>query len=196
MNPYDVVKQFESKLADFVGSKYAVAVDSCTNALFLCCLYLKVCEVIIPSRTYVSVPSSIIHAGGNVSWSDKPWTGRYQLMPYPIYDSACMLDKGMYIPGTFQCVSFSANKPLNIGKGGMIFTDDDQANKWFRLARYEGRNEVPIMEDEFTMLGWNMYMTPEQAARGLVLATYLNKTNAVCLTYPDLSRFSVFTQRD
>lgn len=192
MNPYKVVLDFEDLLASFVGSKYAVAVDSCTNAIFLCCTYLKVSEVTIPARTYVSVPCSIIHAGGKVKFDDFEWVGSYQLKPYPIYDAAPQLSKGMYIPGTYQCISFSGNKPLKIGKGGMIFTDDSEANKWFRLARYEGRNEVPLMEDSFQMLGWNMYMTPEQAARGLFLASYLEDINVVRPTYPDLSKFKIY----
>ena len=192
MNPYKIVKDFEQYMAEFVGSKYAVAVDNCTNALFLSCYYLKVSQVTIPAKTYVSVPSAIIHAGGTVRFEQVEWTGSYQLKPYPIFDSACQLSKGMYRPSTYQCVSFSANKPLRIGKGGMIFTDDDSAYKWFRLARYEGRNEKPLMEDDFVMLGWNMYMTPEQAARGMVLAAYLKETNVTYPLYPDLSRFPVF----
>lgn len=192
MNPYKTVQEFEQYLAEFVGSKHAIAVDNCTNALFLCCHYLKVSNVAIPAKTYVSVPSAIIHAGGKVQFEQVEWVGGYQLKPYPIYDLACQLSKSMYQPGTFQCVSFSANKPLRIGKGGMIFTDDDDANKWFRLARYEGRNEKPLLEDDFVMLGWNMYMTPEQAARGMVLSTYLKDINVTHPVYPDLSKFAVF----
>ena len=41
-NPYKIVKMFEEEVAHYTGSKYAVAVDSCTNALFLCCKYLDV----------------------------------------------------------------------------------------------------------------------------------------------------------
>lgn len=192
MRPYQVVKDFEQYLADFTGSRYAVAVDSCTNAIFLCCKYLEVKQVTIPSRTYVSVPCSVIHAGGTVKFEDVEWTGGYQLKPYPIYDNACQLVRNMYQSGTFQCISFSGNKPLNIGKGGMIFHDDPAADKWFRLARYEGRNEVPMSEDEFLMVGWNMYMTPEQAARGSVLACYLKDENFVYPQYPDLSKFAIY----
>ena len=65
-NPYKIVKMFEEEIADYTGSPYAVSVDSCTNALFLICSYLKVKQVTIPSKTYLSVPMSIIHAGGNV----------------------------------------------------------------------------------------------------------------------------------
>ena len=189
MNPYQVVRDFESYMASFVGRPYAVAVDSCTNALFLCCKYLNVEKVILPCKTYVSVPCAVINCGGRVEFEDYEWCGSYQLKPYPIYDSACKLAKNMYQSGTFCCVSFSANKILKIGKGGMIFTDNQDAVKWFTKARYEGRDEVSLMEQEvFDFVGWNMYMTPEQAARGLVLASYLDDYSVIEVKYPDLSK--------
>jgi dTDP-4-amino-4,6-dideoxygalactose transaminase len=49
-NPYKIVKMFEEEIADYTGAPYAISVDSCTNALFLCCKYLQVKEVIIPSK--------------------------------------------------------------------------------------------------------------------------------------------------
>jgi hypothetical protein len=134
------------------------------------------------------LPGTIIRIGGNVEYEDLSWKGCYQLKPYPIFDSACKLSKQMYIANTFQCVSFSANKILNIGKGGMIFTDDVDAVKWFKLARYEGREEITLMNQEtFDVMGWNMYMTPEQASRGLVLMNYLKDETVLEPEYPDLS---------
>lgn len=195
MNPYEIVNEFENYIAVHCGSKYAVAVDSCTNALFLCCKYLKVDEVTIPSRTYVSVPCSIIHAGGRVRFDDFVWDDRYDLMPYPITDCSCVLARGMYVPGTYQCISFSGNKPIPIGKGGMILTDNARATEWFKLARYMGRHETELSEDHFDMVGWNMYMTPEQAARGLLLARYLEDYEmAPKIDYPDLSSYPMYTQ--
>ena len=192
INPYQTIRDFEKAMAEFVNSPYAVAVDSCTNALFLSCYYCKIKEVTIPCHTYVSVPCSIIHAGGRVIFNDYEWTGQYKLEPYPIYDSACQLKRNMYIPGTFQCISFSANKPINIGKGGMIFTDNKESVEWLKKARYEGRSEIDAMLDNFDMLGWNMYMTPEQAARGLVLLSHVKSDIVYKMTYPDLSRFDVY----
>lgn len=168
-NPYKIVKMFEETVADYCGSKYAVSTDNCTDALLLCCEYLKVQEVTIPKRTYLSVPQSIMHAGGKVVFEDISWQGVYQLKPYPIYDAAKRLTSGMYIPGSFMCLSFHIKKHLKIGKGGMILTDDEQAAKWLRKGRYEGRGEVMYHEDEIDINGWNAYMSPEQAARGLML---------------------------
>ena len=192
-NPYAVVRDFEAFLADYVGSKHAIAVDSCTNALFLCCKYLQVKQVTLPKHTYISVPMSVIHAGGTVAFEDIIWNGSYRLDPYPIVDSACRLSRGMHESGYFTCVSFSANKPLNIGKGGMIFTDEDVAARWFKLARYEGREEIPMSEQtNIEVMGYNMYMTPEQASRGLLLAKFLGDFNVKPGIYPDLSVYSIF----
>ena len=168
-NPYKIVKMFEETVADYTGAKYAVAVDSCTNALFLCCKAVSAYEVTIPAKTYLSVPMSIIHAGASVVFEDEEWQGIYQLKPYPIYDAAKRFTSGMYIPGTHMCLSFHIKKHLKIGKGGMILTDNEVVYEWLKKVRYEGRSEVPYKEDSIDVLGWNMYMTPQQAAHGLAL---------------------------
>ena len=63
-DPRDIVKIFEKKLAKYSGSKYAITVDCASNALFLCLKFRQVHgEVVIPARTYVSVPMQISHAG-------------------------------------------------------------------------------------------------------------------------------------
>ena len=85
--PYTIVRRFEKAVAEYAGSKYAVAVSSCSNAIFLCCHYLKVGLVYIPKHTYPSVPASIKHAGGSVIWTDEKWKGIYQLYPYLIYEN-------------------------------------------------------------------------------------------------------------
>lgn len=198
-NPYKIVKMFEEEVAGYTGAPFAVSVDSCTNALFLCCKYLDVDEVTIPSKTYLSVPMSIIHAGGDVVFDTSPknnhWSGAYKLEPYPIYDSAKRLTSNMYIPGSFMCLSFHAKKLLNIGKGGMILTDNKEAYEWFKRARYEGRSEVYYKEDNIQELGWNMYMTPEQAAKGLVLMQNYpqhSQDQGELNGYRDLTEFDIF----
>ena len=69
-----------------------------------------------------------------------------------------------------MCLSFHIKKHLKIGKGGMILCDDEEAVKWLKARRYEGRTDgMKYHEDMIDEEGWNMYMTPEQAARGLTL---------------------------
>lgn len=192
VNSFDIVEVFESQLAQYTGSKFAVATDSCTNAIFLCCKLLNVQEVTIPCKTYVSVPCSILNAGGKVRFSPKEWSGEYALEPYPIIDSALRFKRNMY-RGGYRCVSFSVNKFLPIGKGGAILTDDATAVHWFKKARYCGRNNVPHQVDHFDMIGWNMYMTPEQAARGLQFLDHAqDQYDDLHQVYQDLSVYEVF----
>jgi dTDP-4-amino-4,6-dideoxygalactose transaminase len=76
----------------------------------------------------------------------------------------------MYIPGSYMCLSFHHKKHLKIGKGGMILTDDIKAVDKIKKLRYEGRSiGIPYHTDQIENFGYNMYMTPEQAARGLTL---------------------------
>jgi len=193
----DAVTIFEKKIAEFAGSKYAVAVDSCTNAIFLSLKYLKASgEITFPSRTYVSAPMAAVLAGCDVRFSDYEWSGVYRLEPYPVLDGAVRFTKNMYQKGTYQCLSFQIKKRLPIGKGGMILTDDPEANRWFRVAAFEGRHlEVPYDKDEFEMIGWNMYMTPEDAARGIILFDQLGEELPDSCThadYHDLTKKKIF----
>lgn len=165
----NVIRQFEKTIAKHCGAPYGIAVESCTSALLLCCLYLKVKEVTIPKKTYFSVPMSIIHAGGTVRYKDLDWRGSYQLEPYWIIDSAMRFKKDMYLQNTFCCLSFHYAKHIPIGRGGMILTDNKKAASWFRVMRNDGRREIPKEKDRVKLIGWNFYMTPEQAARGLSL---------------------------
>lgn len=198
-NPYKIVKMFEEEIANYTGAKYAISVDSCTNALFLVCKYLEVGEVTIPSKTYLSVPQSIIHAGGEVIFDKRSetnhWVGTYQLKPYPIWDAAKRLTSDMYQKGQFMCLSFHIKKLLPIGKGGMILTDDETAANWFKKARYEGRSEKYYKDDDIEFCGWNMYMTPQEASIGLSLFQNYPKHNKdldELNGYRDLTEFTVF----
>jgi dTDP-4-amino-4,6-dideoxygalactose transaminase len=204
---YKITEDFEKKVAEYTGAKYAVAVDNMSNALFLSLYYedIKGKEVWIPSRTYMSVPCEIIHAGGKVRFihmGSEYLTGAYQLINTKVWDSALRFTSNMYIPDTHMCLSFTGPyKHLRLSKGGMILTDDEKAYKWFKRARFSGRNECAYHVDEFDMLGWNFYMMPELAARGLLLmGQFYNLDGShkdmpdVTHTYPDLSQFPIYTQ--
>ncbi len=197
-NAYSVVELFEQRVAEFAGAPYAVAVESCTAAIFLCCKFLEVDKlsipIEIPARTYCSVPMAILHAGGRVRFTDREWSGVYALDPLPLYDSAKRFHRSMYTAG-FHCLSFHTKKLLNIGRGGMILTDNERAVTWLRRARYDGRDGKPYGQEVIRQLGWNMYLTPEQAARGLMLLDALpEQLPDQQETYGDLRQMPVFQQ--
>ena len=161
-NPYKIVQMFEEEIAHYTGAPYAVSVNSCTNAIFLACKYHKVegQEVVIPKRTYLSPPQSILQAGGKLQFEDIAWKGVYQLKPFPIYDSKEAVD-------------------------------------WYKKARYEGRGTVPYHEDNIIEEGWNMYMNPEQACRGLMLMqNYPEHMEDLPEepSYRDLTEFDIFKE--
>ena len=197
-DPRDVIDMFEKKVAAYAGSKHAVAVDSCTNAAFLS---LKYCQadgaVTIPAQTYVSIPMQIIHAGATVRFEHIEWRGIYQLKPYPIFDGAVRFTKDMYVgDNALHLLSFQLKKHLPIGKGGMILTDDERAYQWLKKASYDGRDlDMYYPEDNFEILGWHMNMTPEDAARGILLMDRLpesNEDSGGSANYSDLSEKEIF----
>jgi len=64
-NHWDKVLEFEQIIAEYCGSKYAVACDSNSNAIKLVLEYLNIkdTEINVPKHTYASVPMQIIHSG-------------------------------------------------------------------------------------------------------------------------------------
>lgn len=204
---YKITEDFEKALADYTGAPYVVTVDNQSNALFLSLMYenVKGQEITIPSRTYPSVPCEIIHAGAKVKFKPvkgKTLTGAYQLEPTNVWDSALCFTSDMYKPGTHMCVSFTGPyKHFKLSKGGAILTDSLDAYHWFKRARYSGRRECSYHDDYLDMIGWNFYMMPELAARGLLLMNQFYNIDGskkhnqdLELPYPDLSKFNVYKQ--
>jgi dTDP-4-amino-4,6-dideoxygalactose transaminase len=207
MNPYKVTEEFEKAIADYTGAPYVVALDSCSNAMFLSLMYegIKGKVIAIPSRTYMSVPCEIIHAGGLVKFlpmegGDKI-KGAYQLIGSKTWDSALRFTADMYKPDTFMCCSFTGKyKPMKLGKGGCILTDNEDAYKWFKKARFSGRDECDYFADSFEMLGWNFYLHPIFSTLGLQLIGQFydlagNKRDCpdVESLYPDISIYPIYT---
>ena len=157
-DPWDWVDTFENTVKQYAGSKHAIACDSNTNAIRLLFEYLKIKkkEIEIPSKTYVSVPNQIILSGNKPKFVDKHWDGMYELGDTKIVDAATAFHQGMYneFEDSYMVLSFHAKKIVNIGKGGMILTNDDKFEKWARPMIYDGRNKRTLYnEDEFSCVG-------------------------------------------
>jgi dTDP-4-amino-4,6-dideoxygalactose transaminase len=208
-NVYDITNEFESRLADYTGAPYVVTLDNQSNGLFLALYYEHQVKnntdehITIPSRTYPSVPCEIIHAGLKVKFKQvkgKTIKGAYQLEGSNVWDSALSFTTNMYKPGTHMCISFTGPyKHFKLSKGGAILTDSLEAYHWFKRARYSGRRECSYHDDYFDMLGWNFYMMPELASRGLLLMNQFYNLDGTPkhnedleLPYPDLSKFEIY----
>jgi dTDP-4-amino-4,6-dideoxygalactose transaminase len=210
-NVYDITNEFEKRLSDYTEAPYVVTVDNQSNALFLALYYEHYINksitseyITIPSRTYPSVPCEIIHAGLKVQFKSvkgKTLKGAYNLEGSNVWDAALSFTCNMYKPGTHMCISFTGPyKHFKLSKGGAILTDNHDAYLWFKRARYSGRRECSYHDDYFDMLGWNFYMMPELAARGLLLMNqfYDGETpkynEDLEMPYPDLSKFEIYTK--
>lgn len=219
---HKITEDFEKEIAKYTGAPYVICVDNQSNALFLALYYyikknkdtgglykhqpFPPILIDIPSRTYPSVPCEVIHAGAKVNFvpiAGKTIKGAYQLTPSNVWDSALRFTADMYIPSSMMCISFTgAYKHLKLSKGGAILLDDEQAYKWLKKARFSGRDECSYHIDDFDnnpVIGWNFYMMPEIASRGLLLmqqfynADGTKKHNEdIELPYPDLSKFKIW----
>ena len=199
-DPWDIVDLFEKKISKYCGAKYGIALDSCTNALFLCLKYKKIenQSIRIPKHTYLSVPQLILHSGNYPEFFETQWSGSYPLGNTQIYDSAGRIKKNMYLENSFMCVSFHRKKCIPIGKGGMVLTDNPHAYEWMQKAVYEGRDRRQLHDEinDIDILGWNMYMTPEAAGYGLELFDTYESLPDIDTTssekYNDISSYSIF----
>lgn len=209
---YKITEEFEEELAKYTGAKYVITLDNMSNGLFLALYYenhikksIKNKSITIPNRTYPSVPCEIIHAGLKVNWKktkSKTLTGAYLLEGSNVWDSALRFTSNMYIPNSHMCISFTGPyKHFKLSKGGAILTDEHEAYLWFKRARFSGRRECAYEDDNFDMLGWNFYMMPELAARGLLLMKQFYTVEGspkhnkdITHPYPDLSKFKIYNK--
>ena len=178
------VAELEEKFAHYVGAKYAVAVNSCTSAIFLCLQYEKefnnLKKVKIPSVTFVSVANMIIQSGLKLDFIDEIDVGTcYYLRGTRVIDSAHTLWRNCYVAKSLMCFSFYPTKLLASCEGGMIATDDQKAADWLRKARNNGIERKGMFDWNYNVEfpGFKMTMNDIQAAILLVRLKKLDKYN-------------------
>jgi|TARA_Y100000034_G_C6872643_1_gene398634 dTDP-4-amino-4,6-dideoxygalactose transaminase len=159
----DEVEKFEEKLAEYVGTKYAVALNSGTDAIYLSIKSLNLradARIAVPSHTFKSTCGAVITAGLTPvvhdmmdevkdadayipvhiagALSDLPKTDK------PIIEDACQALGAVKNPDTYsQCWSFYPAKLLgSLGDGGAITTNDPVVWEYVKEARnhFKGDN--------------------------------------------------------
>ena len=197
---FNIIKEFENKVAGFFGSSYAIAVDSCTHGIELCLRHQKLSYINVPKRTYISIPFLAKKLGIQLQWTDEVWTNYYKLNDHfkPIYDAAVLWKKNSYIPGTFMCVSFQFRKHLSLGRGGIILTDNKKEAIELKKMSYDGRlPDIPWREQDIENIGYHYYMTPETAELGLkkLPDAIKNKPKEWSINdWPNVSKMKVFNK--
>ncbi len=193
---FNVISEFEEKIANFFGSPYGIAVDCCTHGLELCLRDQKIQKFSTPKRTYISVPFLANKLNIDFEWRDEVWQDYYYLGNTNIVDAAVLWEESSYIPGTFMCLSFQFRKHLSLGRGGMILTDNKEASLRLKKMSYDGRlPNIPWREQNISSVGYHYYMTPETAQLGLQKLPAAIDTKPIKWTvedWPDLTQMEIF----
>lgn len=170
-DPFQAILDFEQAIADYTGAPYCVTTDRCTHALEIAFrLTYAGGPVVLPARTYLSVPMMLHKLHIPFSMIDEEWQGEYQISGTKIWDSARRLEQNMYRPGTVQCISFGITKPLEIGLGGCLLTDSKELYESASRMRMDGRDIFkysPWIEQGEFEVGYHYYLRPEECVRGL-----------------------------
>jgi hypothetical protein len=193
---FEVVSEFEKKVADFFGSPYAIAVDSCTHGIELCLRYEGFSKITVPTRTYISIPFLSNKLNIEMEWSEDEWQDYYYIGNTNIIDAAVLWKKNSYIPKTYMCLSFQFQKHLSLGRGGMILLDNEESYIILKKMSYDGRMPgVPWRNQDIDTIGYHYYMTPETAQLGLnKFSEAVNKKPKqwIWTDWPDLRNMEVF----
>lgn len=165
------VIQFEEKIADYVGAKYAVTFNSATSAIFLLLLNKNI-TVDIPSILPPVVINAIVTSNNKYNfYDDVNWVGDSYVLhnfgDYKIVDSAQKLEKNQFKkecnPEDLMIFSFYPTKPIGSCDGGMIVSDD--LNKILHLKEM-ALNGMSFSENNWDrkikFLGYKMYMNSIQ----------------------------------
>ena len=165
---FHIVREFESEIAKFFGSPYAIATDSCTHALELCLRYEGYTKITVPTRTYISVPFTAMKLGLEWEWREEDWKDYYYIGNTNIIDAAVLWERNSYISNTYMCVSFQFQKHLSLGRGGIILLDNQDVYNSLVKMVYDGRDSSKRWaEQDISTMGYHYYMTPETAQMGL-----------------------------
>lgn len=185
------VETFERNLAQFVGTKHAIALNSGTDALYLALKVLGVgpnSRVAVPSHTFVATAQVVAQLGAEPVLYDMDEvgasnvdvhmvahiTGSTEKVPdlgIPIIEDACQALGAITMPkSVMQCWSFYPAKILGAyGDAGAITTNDDE------LAE-ELRNLRNHYKKDYSKWGINSRMDNLQATILNVKFKYLKET--------------------
>lgn len=189
-------RQFEEEFAKYVGSKYAVFVDSGTSALDLAVKYAKMVWGFggfwVPSLTFTATAEVVVNNNLRLAWIDVDRKTFCVNSPYVqtiqvhlagrkadslgiIEDSAHRIERDQCKDNqNIVCFSFYATKNLNTVQGGMIATNRPEMAAWFKKARDHGISQGTIerykegkWEYSIDFVGWREKSDDIHAAMGL-----------------------------
>lgn len=166
------VKEFENRFAEYVGAKYAVSVNSATNAIFLMFLNKRV-TVNVPSLIPPVVLNALITSGNDINFIDDiDWIGGsyilHEFKDYKIIDSAQRVDRDQFaleaMDNDLMFFSFYPTKPVGSSDGGIIVSNDLEKIEYLRTLSFNGMSFAENnWERKIAMPGYKFYMNSIQA---------------------------------
>jgi len=193
---FEIITQFEDRIAQFYGSSYAVSTDCCIHAIELCLRHREYNNVDCPTHTYIGIPMTFEKLGLQWSWNNQPWQDYYRIGNTDIIDAAVYWKQDSYMPGTLMCLSFQFQKHLNLTRGGAILTNDYNEYVALKKLSFDGRyGSAPWKDQDITSIGYHYYMPIETAKLGLEkidAAIAANPKQWSWQNYPYLPDFTVF----
>ena len=213
VNDGPLTREFERKVAAFVGTRHAVAITSGTAGIALALMAAGIApgdEVLVPDLTFIATANAVRLAGAGVKLVDVEPV-RFGIDPdavlaaigprtralltvdvngrgadYTRLEAICrehglalICDSAEGLGSRFAgrmlgafgqagCFSFSANKTITAGQGGMIVTDSDALHDRLRELKDQGRRKGGTGGDDMhPVLGFNFKFTDLQAAVAL-----------------------------
>ncbi len=168
-----IVTDFEQQFAEYVGAKYAVALNSATSAIFLLFLNRNI-TVEIPSMIPPVVANALITGGNKIAFRDDvDWVGDSYLLhdfgDWKVIDSAQKVERQQYVKEATTnkdviIYSFYPTKPVSGCDGGMIVSNDKAIIDHIRCLSMNGMsNELNNWERKISLVGYKMYMNSLQA---------------------------------
>ena len=168
-----VREEYEHNIAEYVGAKYAVAVTSCTDGIFLALKSLAnpvICTV--PSLSTTRFLNAIMYARcrydiiDDVNWVGNEYT-LYEDESLKIIDSAQKFEFGQFKQYNDNDVIIFSNyptKPVGGLRGGVIVSNDEDRINWIRQASFFGEKfSINSWDGKLSFVGWQMYMDSIQA---------------------------------
>lgn len=191
-------EEFENKIAEYVGCRYVVAVNSATSALYLVYKGIGVREgvkVTVPAITYPATSNAVIEAGGSVEFQHRTMLVgdlcvpvHLSGVPQSAYGKIVVEDashalgseerKGVMVGRCWNseaCVfSTHAIKNIATGEGGLICTNNENLAQFCRAMRSHG-----FIDGLLKFPGYNMRMPDILSAIGIVQLKRINKMRSI-----------------
>ena len=197
-NPFDTVIEFQQAICDYTGAPYCVVTDCCTHAIEIAFRLIKQrTPVAFPARTYLSVLMTMHKLNIPYTLQDRAWKKSYQFEGSNVWDCARHFEADMYQPDTIQCISFGLTKPLQIGRGGCLLTDNQELFEQASCMRYDGRDIFaysPWVDQKRFQVGYHYYLRPEECVTGLNLLEQQQFTEQLekYYNYPDCREIEIY----